>query len=367
MKTIVCELCGGKEVVKQDGFFICQECGAKYTPEDARKLMVEIEGEAGLSKKMKNLYERARKSLEVDDLTHAAEYYKQILDENPNDWEAYFYSYLGEFTSYTNAQAGSVADKLGNTIPPAYDMALDCENIEEAANRVKTITQKTSEKLAGIAATGVSLLKQYEGGSILSPAGKVNSDLYDKIRPTAVNTVVSAVLAMGEIDNKLTALAAQRTDISSEVWNECLKTIRRTRFNTANITYSPTSATTEKLIKDEKIQEYAQKLKEVDPTFTVPAPSTTDSSGGCYVATAVYGSYDCPQVWTLRRYRDNTLAKTRRGRSFIRTYYAISPTLVKWFGDTVWFRNLWKPKLDKMVRELNEKGIEDTPYEDKQW
>ena len=35
-----------------------------------------------------------------------------------------------------------------------------------------------------------------------------------------------------------------------------------------------------------------------------------NSSGGCYVATAVYGSYDCPQVWTLRRYRDDTLAET---------------------------------------------------------
>ena len=33
------------------------------------------------------------------------------------------------------------------------------------------------------------------------------------------------------------------------------------------------------------------------------------SSGGCYVATAVYGSYDCPQVWTLRRYRDYTPQK----------------------------------------------------------
>lgn len=24
------------------------------------------------------------------------------------------------------------------------------------------------------------------------------------------------------------------------------------------------------------------------------------NSGGCYVATCVYGSYDCPEVWTLR-------------------------------------------------------------------
>lgn len=89
--------------------------------------------------------------------------------------------------------------------------------------------------------------------------------------------------------------------------------------------------------------------------------------GGCYVATAVYGSYDCPQVWTLRRYRDDTLAKTWYGRAFICLYYAISPSLVKWFGSTDWFRNMWKPKLDRMVSNLNSDGVEDTPYEDKKW
>lgn len=90
-------------------------------------------------------------------------------------------------------------------------------------------------------------------------------------------------------------------------------------------------------------------------------------NNGCYVATAVYGSYDCPQVWTLRRYRDDTLAKTWYGRAFIHTYYAISPTLVKWFGNTNWFKNMWKPKLDKMVSNLNSEGVENTPYEDKKW
>lgn len=88
---------------------------------------------------------------------------------------------------------------------------------------------------------------------------------------------------------------------------------------------------------------------------------------GCYVATAVYGSYDCPQVWTLRRYRDYKLSKTWYGRAFIHTYYAISPTLVKWFGKTNWFKNMWKPMLDKMVRNLNSEGVDSTPYEDKQW
>lgn len=87
---------------------------------------------------------------------------------------------------------------------------------------------------------------------------------------------------------------------------------------------------------------------------------------GCYIATAVYGSYDCPQVWTLRRYRDNTLAKTWHGKAFIHFYYAISPTLVKCFGETNWFKRIWKPKLDKIVRRLIAEGVSSKPYYDKE-
>ena len=92
--------------------------------------------------------------------------------------------------------------------------------------------------------------------------------------------------------------------------------------------------------------------------------SSSSSGGGCYVATAVYGSYDCPEVWTLRRYRDNSLAHTFLGRTFIKVYYAVSPTIVKWFGQTKWFNSFWKKVLDKMVSSLKESGYEDTPYND---
>ena len=78
----------------------------------------------------------------------------------------------------------------------------------------------------------------------------------------------------------------------------------------------------------------------------VNAKPASERKAGCYVATAVYGSYDCPQVWTLRRYRDDTLASTRRGRAFIRFYYAVSPTLVNWCGKRKWFQKFWKNKLD---------------------
>ena len=92
-----------------------------------------------------------------------------------------------------------------------------------------------------------------------------------------------------------------------------------------------------------------------------------DPHKGCYVATAVYGSYDCPQVWTLRRFRDDTLAETWYGRAFIRAYYAVSPTLVRWFGETKWFQRLWRGPLDRLVARLRSRGVEDTPYRDRDW
>lgn len=118
-------------------------------------------------------------------------------------------------------------------------------------------------------------------------------------------------------------------------------------------------------LSDEKITLSEQEIaciKQYNPSFKVKT-----KTNGCYIATAVYGSYDCPQVWTLRRYRDNILAQTWYGRAFIRTYYAISPTLVKWFGKTEWFKKLWQGKLDKMVENLQKRGVESTPYDDKVW
>lgn len=100
------------------------------------------------------------------------------------------------------------------------------------------------------------------------------------------------------------------------------------------------------------------------PSAGQASSSSSSSSGGCYVATCVYGSYDCPEVWTLRRYRDITLANNVLGRSFIKAYYAISPHAVKAFGAKKSFKTINKRILDGMVKRLQNRGFESTPYED---
>lgn len=101
---------------------------------------------------------------------------------------------------------------------------------------------------------------------------------------------------------------------------------------------------------------------QVSIKFNIPERK---SSGGCYIATCVYGSYDCPEVWTLRRFRDYKLEESWVGRAFIRVYYAVSPKIVKLFGKTKWFNHFWRGKLDCMVKRLQKAGYEDTPYYDR--
>ncbi len=79
------------------------------------------------------------------------------------------------------------------------------------------------------------------------------------------------------------------------------------------------------------------------------------TSGGCYIATCVYGSYNSPEVMILRKYRDNKLSKTISGRAFIKIYYKLSPILVKCFGKNKWFKIFWRKRLDKIIKNILKK------------
>lgn len=96
-----------------------------------------------------------------------------------------------------------------------------------------------------------------------------------------------------------------------------------------------------------------------------PEKARRMAKSGCYIATSVYGSYDCPEVWTLRRFRDNKLSINFLGRLFIKIYYFVIPALVRIFGKKNWFQKFWRKRLDKFVMKLNNAGVSNKPYIDK--
>lgn len=347
MKAIVCEMCSSHDVVKQDGMYVCQSCGTKYSTEDARKLMVEVSGTVKVdnSKKLENYYQLARQAKANDNSADAAKYYDLIRQEVPNDWEANFYSVYYTTMQCKVGDIPNASFRLCNSIDSVIAMVnnglTDQDEIQSAlteiGNHCKTITLLLY----------TSVWKQYQ------PNGYLNNPFYFSQKTPSV---LSILTVLGDSIEKYfgtdepyatTVKELRKCDIVTRV--DELKTCKQKEYNQITC----------RLIA---------KVQEKEPTYVAPPLITNNAkSGGCYVATAVYGSYDCPQVWTLRRYRDETLAATWRGRAFIRTYYAISPTLVKWFGEAAWFKNMWKSRLDRMVERLNTEGVQNTPYEDKEW
>jgi hypothetical protein len=67
-----------------------------------------------------------------------------------------------------------------------------------------------------------------------------------------------------------------------------------------------------------------------EPAKPVAAPQFSTSAskgGGCFVATAAFGSAPQPEVEFLRRFRDERLARFAAGRAFIRAYNSFGPPL----------------------------------------
>lgn len=306
MKALICEMCCSPEIVKKDGYYVCQSCGTKYTVEEARKMMIEgsvdvsgstvkVDNSAFVEKYLSN----ARRAYSKEDWEEVEKYYNMVEQNAPTNMEAVFFSAfgkamnsLGDSNYGKRQQAFTVLNKSISVIDEYYE-----NTIEDREAVLRKIT-----------------------------------DAFIMMWNAPFTYDVNAKLAVGGV-----------------WWQRNMKidTINTFRLELQQIAAKH---------NDRYIQDLITKL-----------PKEEKTTAACYVATAVYGSYDCPQVWTLRRFRDYTLAETWYGRAFIHTYYAISPTLVKWFGHTDWFKKMWKGKLDRLVANLNASGVANTPYEDKVW
>ncbi|MCW3805674.1 CFI-box-CTERM domain-containing protein [Plebeiibacterium marinum] len=80
--------------------------------------------------------------------------------------------------------------------------------------------------------------------------------------------------------------------------------------------------------------------------------SSSGSSGGCYIATMAYGSYDHPQVIILRKFRDEILSHSIFGKAFIRFYYATSPSLVKALQNQKKINHYIRNILDRLIKHI---------------
>lgn len=348
MKALTCEMCGSTNLLKQDGVFVCQSCGTKYSVEEAKKMMVEgtvdVKGtvKVDTSDELKNLYEVARRAKDSNNSESAAKYYDMILIKDPQSWEANFYVPYFAAMSCKIAEISTVSERISNNHKSTIDLIVSRLSADEASDAINEVIEKSSAISDMLFNAAINSLKNIDGSVRNSFAVEYVNHAYAALKIS---------LDLGDI----------LADIDKEKYKNSIIQLWKQGTSGLSTCYSNAGTSMSTMTGCQSIgQLYDEKIKELDPSYG-------GQSYGCYVATAVYGSYDCPEVWTLRRFRDNTLAETWYGRAFIHTYYAISPTLVKWFGHTEWFKKMWKEPLDSLVRKLQSEGVENTPYNDRIW
>lgn len=146
LKRLTCEMCGSTDLVKQDGVFVCQSCGCKYSVEEAKKLMIEgvvdVSGstvKVDDSEELSNLYELARRAKKSHNAEDIIKYYEKILLKDPRSWEASFYTVYIKAQDCEAVDVKSAANSLSGCLPTVVTLIKDY--VKESDDQLSALTE----------------------------------------------------------------------------------------------------------------------------------------------------------------------------------------------------------------------------------
>ncbi len=365
--NITCTKCAEKiqfNIDKQKGEVFCPYCGNRMDMEatlrliadETQKTLQETPSNDIVDSELYNLYTLARRAKETNNIENAKKYYDMILLKDVNNWEPNFYSvYYQAMLCKLGGIVQAAIDVKNNVIVVGKMIATMYGTDKETINAdIEYVVSEITRKLVEITNMFHGASFQHFCDCIGGPVdyAPVYSELCTQCSLIMYDWAVTIETYWGDKYGDYIALA----------------------YSTG-IEYHKKMAT--KLLYQEDFEKQKQLIlanaaivQKYNPSYQIGNFKKDDNNpnkGGCYIATAVYGSYDCPEVWTLRRYRDYALYYSWYGKVFVKCYYAISPTLVKWFGNTEWFKCLWTILLNRIVAKLNMKGYDRTPYNDRKF
>ena len=316
MKKLTCELCGSSEFTKNsEGFFVCDFCRTKYTPEQAKKMVVEGSVTLDRSSEATRLIVLAEESLKHQNPSEAYDYASRALEINPESGPAWLCKGRASGWSSTiqNFRIEEVIGAFFNAekfTPEESRQALreECAlEMNRVASAVYTLSRNHAIEFATVDGVWVEHIS----------------------RCSAIFELWDESYAWNEedripLDNKIQA---------------CTELITGIRYTDYDGTGGVRRLSEQySVYVQELIDSAAEKLKKFDPEFSAPKPQA--QAAGCFVITATMGNELAYPVVVLRQLRDQVLLESPLGRSFVRWYYLNGPKLAAKISPSVALRAL---------------------------
>lgn len=254
MKRLACEMCGGTDLIKQDGVFVCQNCGMKYSVEDAKKMMIEgtvdVKGtvKVDTSGELENLYQIARRAKDDNNGENAAKYYDMILLKDPTSWEASFYVVYFKALECKIAQIRSAAISVSNCEKNVLMLIRDNVPEDEQADAVKEVMLR-SLLIANMLANGAK-----------SHYDEISPDIKNDYIQEYVNNVCAARDIMYTCGTQIDSIFQENTEIgklAADAWKSGIE------IHTRVLSYFA-----DKSANEEIIMSYVKKIGKYDSEYT---------------------------------------------------------------------------------------------------
>lgn len=349
MGTYICKKCGKGTLSKNGEIYLCDKCGSKFLSSEIEADLM-ADNALNATSQLDTIYQLAENAMSKNDYNTAVQHYITASKANPSEWKALFYI---EYCKTMQSNVTSVVQNAVNLANVSTSVLKAMNDSQLGGDDLKIALFTISKRLNNAS---------HHLGLVLLDGERPEMNRIQEAYEKWLN-IFNIGYTWG--NNIIGTYGDSMGPIAAECW--IIAVTEHNRFLNSFQQFLPQARAQS---GRDTVNQFSNAIRKYRSSFTLPPPKQPQqqqTSGGCYIATCVYGSYDCPEVWVLRRYRDNTLATTWQGRLFISLYYTMSPILVCVFGDKKWFKKFWIKKLDVMVMKLRNSGFEDTPYTDKTW
>lgn len=187
MKALVCELCGSNDFIKAGDFFVCQNCGTKYTAEDARKMMVEgtvdVQGTVKVDNSdfVQKFLMNARRAKQKEDWEETEKYYNMVEQNDPTNIEAIFYSCYGKAKLSLIESDIFKREAAFKTLQNCISIIDDNFTLEKE-DEEKVIIDQISADIIGMACSNYVYTKTKNGyGVVVSDNSNITLTLFNNI------------------------------------------------------------------------------------------------------------------------------------------------------------------------------------------